>query len=51
MEGQRRNEAHDRLRGFGRHYCEVRIAELLGRGESIKSACESDKLTVLDEPV
>src|ERR1019366_3599336 len=28
MEGQRRNQAHNRLRGFGRHHCEVRIAEL-----------------------
>jgi hypothetical protein len=51
MEGQRRNQAYDRLRGFGRHYCEIRIVELLAGGESIKSACESQKLTVLDEPV
>ena|ERR1700691_1451660 len=51
MEGQRRYQAHDRLRCFGRHHCEVRIAELLSGGESIKSACESHKLTVLDETV
>src|ERR1700723_2400375 len=51
MEGQRRNQAHDRLRGFGRHHCEVRIAELLSGGESIKSACESHKLAVVDETV
>src|ERR1700722_12342799 len=51
MEGQRRNQAHDRLRGFGRHHCEVRIAELVRGGESIKPTCESHKLTVLDESV
>src|ERR1700722_13817802 len=51
MEGQRGNQAHHRLRGFGRHHRKVRIAEFLSGGESIKSACESHKLTVLDETV
>src|SRR6266849_4246254 len=41
MEGQRRNQAHDRLRGFGRHHCEVRIAELVGGVQPIETACES----------
>jgi hypothetical protein len=28
VESQRRNQAHDCIRGFGRRYSEVRIAEL-----------------------
>lgn len=47
----RRNQTNDRVRGFGRNYREVRIAELLGGGEPIEPARESRKLAGLDEPV
>ena len=47
----RRNQTNDRVRGFGRNYREVRIAELLGGGEPIEPARESRKLAVLNEPV
>lgn len=51
VEGQRRNQTHDRLRGFGRHYGEVWITELVSGREPIEPTCESHKPTVLYEPV
>jgi hypothetical protein len=51
VEGKRRNQAHNRVGGFGRHYREVRIAELAGGGQPIEPARESRKLAIRDEPV
>ena len=51
VEGKRRNQAHDRVRGFGRHYREVRIAGLASGGQPIEPARESRNPAIRDEPV